>query len=67
MMPVCTLQNIAQPQRKPASGEKVSRRKTYTPPVCGNADASSAQTSAPKSVRTPQASHTSMISPGDER
>ena len=52
-MPECMLQNIAQPQRNPASGENVSRRNTYTPPVCGNADASSAQTSAPNSVSTP--------------
>ena len=28
MMPECMLQNIAQPQRKPASGENVSRRNT---------------------------------------
>ena len=27
MMPECIVQNIAQPQRKPASGENVSRRK----------------------------------------
>ena len=28
MMPVCMLQNIAQPQRNPASGENVSRKNT---------------------------------------
>ena len=27
MIPVCMLQNIAQPQRNPARGENVSRRK----------------------------------------
>ena len=60
-MPECMLQNIAQPQRKPSAGEYASRRNTYTPPVCGNADASSAQTSAPNSVSTPAASQTSRM------
>src|SRR5215831_7376679 len=61
------LQNIAQPQRNPASGEKVSRMNTYTPPVAGKADASSAQTNAPNSVSTPHATQTTMISVGVAR
>ena len=66
-MPECMLQNIAQPHRNPASGENESRRNTYTPPVCGNADASSAQTNAPNSVSTPHTTQTSMIWPGVSR
>jgi hypothetical protein len=58
-MPVCITQNIAQPQRKPSTGEYVSRRNTYTPPVFGNAVASSAQARAPKRVSTPDTTHTS--------
>src|ERR1051325_12144578 len=58
MIPECALQNIAHPQRNPHAGERVSFRKTYTPPVCGNADESSAQTSDPNKVRTPAANHT---------
>ena len=61
------LQNIAQPHRKPASGENVSRMKTYTPPVWGNAEASSAQTIAPNSVSTPHAAQTIMIWRGVSR
>src|SRR5919108_1149238 len=57
MMPECMLQNMAQPQRKPITGEYVSFRKTYTPPACGNADASSAQQRAPKSVSKPATIH----------
>jgi hypothetical protein len=67
MIPVCIVQNIAQPQRKPASGENVSRMNTYNPPVCGKAEDSSAQTSAPKNVRMPHAVQTSMICDGVSR
>jgi hypothetical protein len=35
MIPVCIVQNIAQPQRNAMAGENASRRKTYTPPACG--------------------------------
>src|SRR5438876_9582693 len=61
MMPECMLQNIAQPQRNPAAGENISRRKTYTPPVRGNADVTSAQTLAPNQVSAPAAIQTSSI------
>src|SRR5258706_11108772 len=60
-IPECMHQNIAQPHKKPAAGWKLSFRKTYTPPVRGNADASSAQMSAPNSVSTPANSQTSKI------
>src|SRR5512140_341235 len=63
MMPECMLQNIAQAQRKPAAGDSVSLRNTYTPPVLGYADASSAQMSAPTTVRRPATIHASR-SPG---
>src|SRR5206468_3898638 len=63
MMPECMLQNIAQPQRNPTAGENISRRNTYTPPVCGNADDSSAQMLAPNHVSAPAATHTSSIPP----
>src|SRR4026207_160582 len=53
IMPECTLQNIAQPHRKPHPGDSVSFRNTYTPPVRGNADESSAQTSAPERLGIP--------------
>src|SRR6266540_3803952 len=58
MMPECMLQNIAQPHRKPAAGENISRRNTYTPPVRGKADVSSAQMLAPNQVSAPAAIHT---------
>src|SRR5438270_741100 len=61
MMPECMLQNIAQPHRKPAAGENISRRKTYTPPVRGYAEVSSAQMLAPNHVSAPAAIHTSSI------
>src|SRR5262245_61532180 len=61
MMPECMLQNIAQPHRNPAAGENISRRKTYTPPVRGYADVSSAQMLAPNQVRTPAATQTSSM------
>src|SRR5579864_498500 len=61
MMPECMLQNIAQPHRKAAAGENISRRYTYTPPVRGIADASSAQMLAPNHVRAPAAIQTSSM------
>src|SRR6185369_9816213 len=61
MMPECMLQNIAQPQRKPAAGENISRRNTYTPPVFGYADDSSAQMLAPNQVSAPAAIQTSSM------
>src|SRR5262245_27964819 len=61
MMPECMLQNIAQPHRNPAAGENISRRKTYTPPVRGYAEVSSAQMLAPNQVRTPAATQTSSM------
>src|SRR5438132_7227209 len=61
MMPECMLQNIAQPHRNPAAGENISRRKTYTPPVRGSADVSSAQMLAPNQVSAPATSHTSSM------
>src|SRR3982751_4113957 len=67
MIPEWTLQNIAHPHKKPASGENASRRNTYMPPVSGNAEASSAQTSAPNSVSTPQSTHAVMIEVGVAR
>src|SRR5437763_5709563 len=60
-MPECMLQNMAQPHRKPSAGDHASLRNTYTPPVRGKAAASRAQISAPKSVSTPQTSHTANI------
>src|SRR5438093_13127268 len=63
MIPECMLQNIAQPHRNPAAGENISRRKTYTPPVWGNADDSSAHTLAPNQVSAPAAIHTSTMPP----
>src|SRR2546430_1019359 len=61
MIPECMLQNIAQPQRNPTAGENISRRNTYTPPVRGQADVSSAQTLAPNHVSAPAAIHTSTM------
>src|SRR5262245_49031154 len=61
MMPVCMLQNIAQPHRKPTAGENISRRNTYTPPVRGIADDSSAQMLAPNQVSAPAASQTNSM------
>src|ERR1017187_4865888 len=63
MIPECALQNIAHPHRNPQPGESVSFRKTYTPPVRGKADESSAHTSAPNSVRMPAATHTERTPP----
>ena len=56
-IPECMLQNMAQPQRNPAAGEYASLRKTYTPPLRGYAEASSAATSAPINVRPPASAH----------
>src|SRR5437867_9935730 len=61
MIPECMLQNIAQPQRNPTAGENISRRNTYTPPVWGKADESSAQMLAPNQVSAPAATHTSSM------
>jgi len=58
MIPECTLQNMAQLHRNPHAGESVSFRKTYTPPVRGNVEESSAHTSEPHNVRIPAAIHT---------
>src|SRR4051812_32461712 len=58
MIPVCIVQNIAQPQRNATPGENASRKKTYTPPTCGYAEASSAAINAPNSVRIPDTIHT---------
>src|SRR5450432_352026 len=58
MIPECALQNIAQPHRKPQPGDSVSFRNTYTPPVRGKVDESSAQTRDPNSVRIPATIHT---------
>src|SRR5215471_19194565 len=63
MIPECMLQNIAQPHRKPAAGENISRRNTYTPPVLGSADDSSAQMLAPNHVSAPATIHTSSMPP----
>src|SRR2546430_9491050 len=63
MMPECMLQNIAQPQRKPAAGEKRWRRKMYTPPVRGIAEESKAQTLAPNQVSAPAAIQTKSMPP----
>src|ERR1035437_6107339 len=63
MMPECMLQNIAQPHRKPAAGENIWRRNTYTPPVCGYADDSSAQMLAPNQVSAPATIHTTSMPP----
>src|SRR5206468_2323948 len=63
MIPVCIVQNIAQPQRKATAGENASRRKTYTPPACGYADASSAAISAPNRVSTPETIQTAYTPP----
>ncbi len=66
MIPECMLQNIAQPHRKPSAGEYCSRRNTYTPPLWGYAEASSAQISAPTRVSRPASVHTSTT-PATER
>src|SRR5438105_898033 len=58
MIPLCMLQNIAQPHRYATTGEYARLRKTYTPPVCGNADDSSAVINAPINVSAPAAAHT---------
>src|SRR4051794_34668554 len=65
MMPECMLQNIAQPHRNATAGENISRRNTYTPPVRGIADDSSAQMLAPNHVNAPAATHTSSMPPND--
>src|SRR5205085_11300548 len=64
-MPECMIQNIAQPHRNPSTGPYVSLRKTYTPPLRGNAADSSAATSAPNNVSSPAASHAAMM-PGTD-
>src|SRR5262245_9651409 len=64
-MPVCIVQYIAQPQRKASPGEYDSRRKTYTPPAFGYADASSAAMSAPKSVNNPDTIQTAYTALSD--
>src|SRR5262249_11284902 len=61
MIPECAHQNIAQPHRKPQAGESVFLRNTYTPPVRGYTDESSAHTIDPNSVRTPAAVQTASI------
>src|SRR5579872_6659599 len=58
MIPVCMVQNIAQPQRNPTPGPNASLRNTYTPPAFGYADANSAAISAPNKVRSPDTSQT---------
>src|SRR5262245_66307655 len=63
MMPECMLQNIAQPHKNPHAGENISRRNTYTPPVSGYADESSAQMLAPNHVSAPAAIQTSSMPP----
>src|SRR5688572_9463437 len=59
--------NIDQPQRKPAIRPYASRKKTYWPPVAGNAAPSSAQASAPKKDATPAKIHTERMAGVDER
>src|SRR6266550_1956312 len=66
MIPECMLQNIAQPHRKPSEGEYASRRNTYTPPLSGYTEASSAQIRAPASVSAPAKAHT-RTTPATER
>src|SRR5256885_14006918 len=66
MIPECMLQNIAQPHRKPSEGEYASRRNTYTPPLSGYTEASSAQINAPASVSSPARAHT-RTTPATER
>src|SRR5262245_20601296 len=63
MIPECIVQNIAQPHRNPAAGENISRRKTYTPPVRGYADVSSAQMLAPNQVSAPATIQTRSMPP----
>ena len=63
MIPLCMLQNIAQPQRNPASGENAAQEDIDAAGF-RKADASSAQTSAPKSVRTPAHDQTSKTPAG---
>src|SRR5829696_68496 len=65
MIPVCIVQNIAQPQRNATAGENASRKNTYTPPACGYADASSAAIKAPNNVRIPEVIHTAYTAPRD--
>jgi hypothetical protein len=57
------LQNMPHPHVNPTAGEKISFRKTYTPPVVGKTAESSAQTSAPQKVSPPAASQTSSTPP----
>src|SRR5882672_1151983 len=64
-IPECIAQNIAQPHRNPTDGPNASTRNTYTPPLRGNADASSAVTSAPVSVSRPATSHAASTPPAD--
>jgi hypothetical protein len=65
MMPLCMLQNIAQPHRYAIAGEYASLRKTYTPPVRGKAEDSSAVINAPMSVIAPATIQTSSTPPSD--
>src|SRR6185436_20908233 len=59
--------NIDQPQRKAAIGPYASRKKTYWPPVDGNAAPSSAHASAPKKDVTPARVQTARIKGVDDR
>ena len=61
MMPVCIVQNIAQPHRNPKAGEKALARYTYTPPVDGSAAASSAAINEPPNVMSPASNQTTMM------
>ena len=59
------LQNIAHPHKNPTTGEYVSFRNTYTPPVRGKAEASSAHTNAPKKVNVPASNQIKATPPKD--
>ena len=56
-IPACITQNIPQPHKNASAGEYIFFRKMYTPPVSGNSQLSSAQTSAAQSVSQPETSH----------
>src|SRR6266853_4045356 len=56
-IPACITQNIPHPHRNASAGEYMRFRKTYTPPVSGNNQLSSAHTSAAQSVNKPETSH----------
>ena len=53
-----------QPKRKAARRPHASRMKTYSPPVAGNALATSASVSAPHSTKMPPKSHTESSGSG---